>query len=93
MANLVAKVNQLERERAKEKEMKAESDVKVDVGKFEEEIADLRKKLEAERGKVVAAEKSVAEEKAKTEKVLADASVAASVAVTPTSSEEEKSEE
>jgi len=93
VANLVAKVNQLERERAKEKEMKAESDVKVDVGKFEEEIADLRKKLEAERGKVVAAEKSVAEEKAKTEKVLADASVAASVAVTPTSSEEEKSEE
>ena len=93
VANLVAKVNQLERERAKEKEMKAECDVKVDVGKFEEEIADLRKKLEAERGKVVAAEKSVAEEKAKTEKVLADASVAASVAVTPTSSEEEKSEE
>jgi len=93
VANLVAKVNQLERERAKEKEMKAESDVKVDVGKFEEEIADLRKKLEAERGKVVAAEKSVAEEKAKTEKVLADASVAASVVVTPTSSEEEKSEE
>ena len=93
VANLVAKVNQLERERAKEKEMKAESDVKVDVGKFEEEIADLRKKLEAERGKVVAAEKSVAEEKAKTEKVLADASVAASVAVTLTSSEEEKSEE
>jgi chromosome segregation ATPase len=93
VANLVAKVNQLERERAKEKEMKAESDVKVDIGKFEEEIADLRKKLEAERGKVVAAEKSVAEEKAKTEKVLADASVAASVAVTPTSSEEEKSEE
>jgi chromosome segregation ATPase len=93
VANLVAKVNQLERERAKEKEMKAESDVKVDIGKFEEEIADLRKKLEAERGKVVAAEKSVAEEKAKTEKVLADASVAASVAVTLTSSEEEKSEE
>ena len=93
VANLVAKVKQLERERAKEKEMKAESDVKVDVGKFEEEIADLRKKLEAERGKVVAAEKSVAEEKAKTEKLLADASVAASVAVTPTSSAEEKSEE
>jgi len=101
VANLVAKVNQLERECAKEKEMaaktadalKAESDVKVDVGKFEEEIADLRKKLEAERGKVVAAEKSVAEEKAKTEKVHADASVAASVVVTPTSSEEEKSEE
>ena len=101
VANLVAKVNQLERECAKEKEMaaktadalKAESDVKVDVGKFEEEIADLRKKLEAEQGKVVAAEKSVAEEKAKTEKVLADASVAASVVVTPTSSEEEKSEE
>ena len=67
VANLVAKVNQLERERAKEKEMKAESDVKVDIGKFEEEIADLRKKLEAERGKVVAAEKSVAEEKAKAE--------------------------
>ena len=93
VANLVAKVNQLERERAKEKEMKAESDVKVDVGKFEEEIADLQKKLEAERGKVVAAEKSFAEEKAKTEKVHADASVAASVVVTPTSSEEEKSEE
>ena len=93
VANLVAKVNQLERERAKEKEMKAESDVKVDVGKFEEEICRSAEEVRSGAREGGCGREERCRGEGENRKSARHAFVAASVAVTPTSSEEEKSEE